>query len=300
MGGSRFVGRSLVEKLKKENHEIYLFTRGLTPLPDGINHIKGDRSSEDLNQLKGLKFDVVIDSSGRQVKDSQSVLEKVGFPENRFIYISSAGIYATNQELPLDELSTVDPNSRHIGKAQTENWLLNEGIPFTSFRPTYIYGPYNYNPIERWFFDRIINSRPIPIPGDGETLTQLGHVEDLAEAIILAMKKDISINKCYNCSGKKGITFNGLVEKAAEAAGIATDSLKYKYFDTSKLDPKARKVFPLRFNHFLTDISKIQNDLDWKPTFSLEQGLRNSYLVDYSQNPTRNLDFSIDEKLILT
>ncbi|HCA60481.1 MAG TPA: 3-beta hydroxysteroid dehydrogenase, partial [Synechococcales bacterium UBA8647] len=51
-----------------------------------------------------------------------------------------------------------------------------EGIPFTSFRPTYIYGPGNYNPVENWFFDRIVHGRPVPIPGDGTTITQLGHV----------------------------------------------------------------------------------------------------------------------------
>ncbi len=298
MGGSRFVGRSLVEKLKRENHEIYLFTRGLTPLPENVHHIKGDRKSDDLSKLKGLKFDVVVDSSGRQVEDSKRVLDQTGVPDDRFIYISSAGIYSANQEFPLDELSPIDPNSRHIGKSNTENWLIKEGIPFTSFRPTYIYGPNNYNPIERWFFDRITYSRPIPIPGDGETITQLGHVEDLADAILISMSKKISINKCYNCSGSRGITFNGLVQLAAEASGRSIASLKFHYFDACKLDPKARKVFPLRLKHFCTDIGLIEKDLGWKPKFSLKEGLIDSYQNDYLKKPTNDPDFSMDDKLI--
>jgi hypothetical protein len=28
-------------------------------------------------------------------------------------------------------------------------------MPFTSIRPTYIYGPLNYNPLEEWFFERL-------------------------------------------------------------------------------------------------------------------------------------------------
>ena len=37
--------------------------------------------------------------------------------------------------------------SRHKGKLETEAYLRNIGIPFTSIRPTYIYGPLNYNPL---------------------------------------------------------------------------------------------------------------------------------------------------------
>ena len=64
----------------------------------------------------------------------------------RQVYVSSAGVYADSEQWPLDESSPTDPQSRHAGKADTEAWLRKEGIPFTSFRPTYIYGPGNYNP----------------------------------------------------------------------------------------------------------------------------------------------------------
>ena len=29
------------------------------------------------------------------------------------------------------------------------------------------YGPLNYNPVEEWFFHRIKEGRPIPVPGSG-------------------------------------------------------------------------------------------------------------------------------------
>ena len=44
--------------------------------------------------------------------------------------------------------------------------------------------PGNYNPIEAWFFDRLVRDRPIPIPGSGLQITQLGHCGDLAKAMV--------------------------------------------------------------------------------------------------------------------
>ena len=165
MGGTRFVGKPLVSRLQQQGHSLTLFTRGRQPLPEGVESVIGDRGDDQaLDQLKGRGFDVIVDSSGRTLSDSQRVVERTGPPSHRFLYVSSAGVYAGSPTWPLDEESPLDPASRHSGKADTEQWLLREGIAFTSFRPTYIVGPGNYNPVERWFFDRIVHDRPIPPP----------------------------------------------------------------------------------------------------------------------------------------
>ena len=54
------------------------------------------------------------------------------------------------------------------GKLDTEKLLTDRGVPFTSVRPVYIYGPLKYNPVEEWFFDRIKAGRPIPVPNSGK------------------------------------------------------------------------------------------------------------------------------------
>ena len=115
--------------------------------------------------------------------------------------------------------------------------------------------------MERWFFDRIVHNRPIPLPGDGSTITQLGHVEDLAEAMARCIEVDAAANRIYNCSGKQGISFRGLIRAAAVACGRDPDSLDLRSFSPSDLDPKARKAFPLRLNHFLTDITRVERCL---------------------------------------
>ena len=299
MGGTRFVGKPLVSRLLQQGHSLTLFTRGRQPVPEGVEAVNGDRGDDQaLDQLKGRGFDVIVDSSGRTLIDSQRVVERTGAPTHRFLYVSSAGVYAGSPSWPLDEESALDPASRHAGKAETEQWLMREGIAFTSFRPTYIVGPGNYNPVERWFFDRIVNDRPVPLPGDGSTITQIGHVEDLAEAMARSLEVDASCNRIYNCSAKKGITFRGLIEAAALACGREPGSLDLRSFDPSGLDPKARKGFPLRLSHFLTDISRVERELAWTPRFDARACMEDSYKRDYALAPTASPDFSADQVLI--
>ncbi len=299
MGGTRFVGKALVQRLQFQNHDLTLFTRGKNALPSNVEHVRGDRKNDDdLNLLKGRAFDVIIDSSGRTVEDTRKVVERTGAPKYRLLYVSSAGVYSNSNYLPVNEEDNVDPSSRHIGKVETESWLIKEKIPFTSFRPTYIYGPGNYNPIERWFFDRITHEQPIPLPGDGQTITQLGHVFDLANAMAKSLDIEKSKNTIYNCSGQKGVTFTGLVEAMSLACGRDPAELKIIKFDPSILDPKARKSFPIRIEHFLTDITRIQQELDWSPKYDLLTGLVDSYQNDYMKSPTIRPDFESDKLLI--
>ena len=299
MGGTRFVGKPLVSRLLQQGHRLTLFTRGRQPVPEGVEAVNGDRGDDQaLDQLKGRSFDVIVDSSGRTLTDSQRVLQRTGAPTHRFLYVSSAGVYAGSHTWPLDEDSPLDPASRHVGKGETEQWLMREGIGFTSFRPTYIVGPGNYNPVERWFFDRIVNDRPVPLPGDGTTITQIGHVEDLAEAMARSLEVDASCNRIYNCSAKKGITFRGLIEAAALACGREPASLDLRSFDPAGLDPKARKAFPLRLSHFLTDISRVERELAWTPRFDAHACMEDSYKRDYALAPTAEPDFSGDQALI--
>ena len=299
LGGTRFVGKALVSKLNSVGNEITLFTRGNNPIPRNVEHIKGDRQNlNDLRLLANREFDVVADISGRQLEDTKKIFEHLPIPKSRFIYMSSAGVYSDSETFPVDENHKIDITSRHIGKANTEKWLVSEGIPFTSFRPTYIYGPGNYNPIERWFFDRIVHNQPIPIPSNIETITQLGHVSDLAEAITKSLNHDICINRIYNCSGKKAVTFTGILKAACKAVGKDFSELTIKYFDPALLEPKQRKLFPLRLSNFFTDISRIEKEIDWHESIDLEVGMLDSYKNDYLNNQQKTCDFSNDKKLV--
>jgi nucleoside-diphosphate-sugar epimerase len=299
MGGTRFVGRPLVALLQGSGHELTLFTRGRQPVPAGVEHLGGDRSSEEgLAVLAGRRFDVIVDSSGRSVEDTRRVIARTGAPSHRLVYVSSAGVYADSELWPLDEDSPTDPQCRHAGKLETEDWLRSQGIPFTSFRPTYIVGPGNYNPVESWFFDRIMHGRPVPLPGDGSTITQLGHVSDLAAAMARCIEVEAATNRIYNCTNSQGVTFRGLVQAAARACGRDPATVEIRSFDPAGLEKKARKAFPLRMAHFLTDTHRVRRELAWEPAYDLEATLADSYVHDYAQRMPTSPDFSGDEALL--
>jgi nucleoside-diphosphate-sugar epimerase len=74
--------------------------------------------------------------------------------------------------------------------------------------------------------------------------------------------------------------------------------VEIRSFDPTGLDKKARKAFPLRLAHFLTDIHRAQRELAWSPCFDLEAGLADSFSNDYSLRGPTTPDFSSDETLL--
>ncbi len=301
MGGTRFIGVSLTRRLVEQGHEVVLFNRGNRPAPmPGVVQLQGDR--KDPAQLKaaltGQKFDAVFDNNGRERSDTQMLVEALEPGFKQFIYVSSAGVYLKSDELPLVEGDPLDPKSRHKGKFETEQYLQEQNLPFTSVRPVYIYGPQNYNPVERWFFDRIVRDRPLPIPGNGLHVTQLGHVDDLALAMVNVLGNDKAVGQIYNVAGDRFVTFDGLAKACAQAAGRDPEALKLIHYDPASFDFGKRKAFPLRMQHFFASVTKAQVDLNWQPQFSLVNGLKDSFEQDYQAQEQPEPDFSTDNEII--
>ena len=301
MGGTRFIGVYLTHLLTAQEHDVVLFNRGNQPAPLGIEaQITGDRT--DPIQLKKLlaaeEFDAIFDNNGRELSDSQPLVEIFKDRIKHFVYVSSAGVYLPSEQLPYFEGDPVDPNSRHRGKFETEAYLQAQGIPFTAIRPVYIYGPQNYNDLEAWFFDRIVRDRPIPIPGSGTHITQLGHVKDLATAMMNVLGNPKAIGQIYNISGERYVSLNGLAQACAIAAGKPAPKLVH--YNPKKFDFGKRKAFPLRAQHFFADIHKAQKDLYWRPDYDLISGLQDSFEQDYLANgrDQAQVDFSVDDEIL--
>lgn len=303
MGGTRFIGVFLTKLLVAQGHEVVLFNRGKKPVPvEGVAVIKGDR--KDTAALKAAlaaeSFDAIFDNSGRELSDTQPLVELFNGKIQHFVYVSSAGVYLKSDEMPHVEGDALDPNSRHKGKFATEDYLRAEGVPFTSVRPVYIYGPQNYNDVEAWFFDRIVRDRPVPIPGNGMALTQMGHVADLAQAMAAVLGNQGAIGQIYNISGEKAVSFDGLARACALAAGKDPTSLDIVHYDPKQFDFGKKKAFPMRVQHFFTSIEKAKQELNWKPEFDLVSGLKDSFQKDFvaSGRDKAEADFSLDEQIL--
>ncbi len=303
MGGTRFIGVSLTKELVKKGHEVVLFNRGNKPAPiEGIKQIHGDR--KDATQLKeklaSENFEAIFDNNGRELSDTQPLIEIFKDQLKHFVYVSSAGVYLKSGQMPHIEGDEVDPNSRHKGKFATESYLEKSGIPWTSIRPSYIYGPQNYNDLEAWFFDRIVRNRPIPIPSNGLHITQFGHIQDLVTAMAAVLGNEQAIGQIYNISGERYVTFDGLAKACAVAAGKSADDLNIIHYDPKQFDFGKKKAFPLRIQHFFADIHKALQELNWQPKYDLISGLKDSFENDYlaSKRDQAEIDFSLDEQIL--
>ncbi|BAQ62840.1 ribosome-associated endonuclease [Geminocystis sp. NIES-3708] len=303
MGGTRFIGVSLTKILVDQGHEVVLFNRGNKPCPvNGVSQIHCDR--KDITQLqeklKGQKFDAIFDNNGRELSDTKPLVELFQDKISQFIYVSSAGVYLPSEQMPHREDDAVDLQSRHKGKYETEQFLKNQGIPFTSIRPVYIYGSGNYNDLEAWFFDRLVRDLPILIPSNGLHFTQFGHVEDLAIAMSKVLGNSNAIGQIYNISGDRYVTFKGLALACAQAIGKQQEEIEIKYYDPNQFNLGKRKAFPIRMQHFFTDISKAQKELNWQPKYDLVSGLKESFENDYlpSGRDKIEIDFSLDQEIL--
>ncbi|MEL6496463.1 MAG: NAD-dependent epimerase/dehydratase family protein [Cyanobacteria bacterium J06623_7] len=303
MGGTRFIGVYLTKVLVEQGHEVVLFNRGNHPSPiEGVKQIQGDR--KDASQLKeklaNESFDAIFDNNGRELSDTQPLVEIFNGKLQHFVYVSSAGVYLPTTQMPHREGDPVDPNSRHKGKHHTEAYLAESGIPWTSVRPCYIYGPQNYNDLEAWFFDRLVRNRPLPIPGNGRFITQFGHIQDLAVAMASILGNDKAAGEIYNISGDRYVTFDGLAYACASAAGKSREKVELVHYDPQQYDFGKRKAFPVRQQHFFTDIERAQRDLNWQPKYDLISGLKDSFQNDYlaSGRDKSEIDFSLDDQIL--
>lgn len=312
LGGTRFIGVYLARQLIEAGHEVTLLTRGKKPvtfqIPDdtdesyakfagAVKHIAADRGDHPaLKQaIGGRGFQVVYDINGREAEEVEPILAAIPDLE-QYVFCSSAGVYKKSDQMPHFESDEVDFKSRHKGKLFTEELLEKRGVNWTSVRPIYIYGPLNYNPIEEHIWHRLKAGRPVPVPGSGLQVTQLGHVKDLATAFRKILGNPKAARQVYNVSGDRYVTFDGLVKACAQVMGVEPEIV---HFNPKEFDFGKAKAFPLRDQHFFADVSKAQADLDWTPEFGLLEGLADSYAKDFSRGTFRKApDFTPDDLVL--
>jgi 2'-hydroxyisoflavone reductase len=94
IGGTRFLGRHLVNSARARRHEVTLFNRGQTN-PDlfgKVKSIRGDRE-KDLDQLSG-QWDAVIDTCGYLPRVVRMSAEALKDKAGKYVFISSISVYA--------------------------------------------------------------------------------------------------------------------------------------------------------------------------------------------------------------
>ena len=97
IGGTRFIGPSVVKKLYEQGHDITLFHRGKSKadLPEDIPHIYGDRNdlTDFRDEFAKLKPYLVLDMAPITEKHAKDVVEVFKGIAERVVVISSQDVY---------------------------------------------------------------------------------------------------------------------------------------------------------------------------------------------------------------
>ncbi|TCO71027.1 NAD-dependent epimerase/dehydratase family protein [Marinisporobacter balticus] len=220
----------------------------------------------------GNEFDVYTKNN---ILATQYLLEHVkNHPIKKMVYASSSSIYGNIKELPMREGDLPKPFSPYgVSKLAAENlcnlYHENYGVPVISLRYFTVYGPRQRPEMAiSLFIQKILKGETISIYGDGNQGRDFTYIDDIVCANILVAKSSL-----------EGETFNvgsGHPIKVIDLIGILENIIgkkaNIKFIEKQKGD--VRDTY--------ADISEIQNRLDFKPTFSIEEGLRNQ--VEYMKN----------------
>src|SRR3989344_1108814 len=128
IGGSRFVGPLIVEKLLKNGHDLTIFNRGkIKSSYNNLNFIQGDRRN-DFNIKE--KFDVVIDTCVYKGEHIQKAITELNF--DFYLNFGTAASYKKTTKFPLTEESEIGDwplwGLYNKGKVECENILKQNNV----------------------------------------------------------------------------------------------------------------------------------------------------------------------------
>src|SRR5512139_2200826 len=97
LGGTRFIGPTVVHRLVEAGHEVTVFHRGQSraPVPASVRHMLGNRRSlsDFADAFRRLSPDVVLDMLPVTELDARSVMKTFKGIARRIVAISSADVY---------------------------------------------------------------------------------------------------------------------------------------------------------------------------------------------------------------
>ena len=210
----------------------------------------------------------------------------------RFLFLGSSCVYPkwANQPIREDYLMTgpLEPTNESYAIAKIAGIKACQAIfhktgkGFSSIMPSNLYGPFDNFDLKsshvlpamiRKFHDSKINgNQPVMLWGTGRPLREFLHVEDLADAVIFLLKREVSY-PIINVGAGFDIEIKKLALMVQSIVGHEGDIL----WDTGKPDGTPRKVM---------DVSKIKA-MGWEPRLTLLEGISQTY--NWYKNNQENL-----------
>lgn len=289
-GGSGFLGSHIVSKAQEKGYQV------LAPRSREFNLQTGEGVQSYMEQARKAygSIDVIIHSAayyggiGINKREPATIFQKnIQMALNMFevarehqvakvLPIGSACAYPGKLtgnlkeddfwEGKLHESVEAYGISKKIQLVGQEAYYNQHGITSNHLILTNLYGPHDvFNEYRSHVLSALIKkfteaTHTVNLWGDGTPIREFLYVEDAAEAITRAIEMEHDL-KPINIGTGEGISIKELAEKIQAVTGFQGDI----HWDTSMPNGVHRKVL---------DVSRMQGVFDWKPYYSLDEGLR--------------------------
>ena len=314
IGGTGFIGTRVVERLLAAGHDTAIFHRGETnaELPPDVCHILGDRQRlfDFRDEFKQLAPQVVLDVIPYVEQDALTVTQTLSGIAERVVAISSQDVYRSFGILW--HLENTPANVTPIGEAATLRSVL---YPYRALAAGTDDLKYNYDkiPVEQVFVsDADLSCTVLRLPavyGIGDTKHRLfdylkrmddgrpvillesdfarwrwtrGYVENVADAIALAVTDERAKDRTYNIGEPEALTETEWLKSIAQAVGWNGEIIAMPRAELPEhLKPR------IWFDHDLyVDTTRIRIELDYKERVSRNEALLRTIAWERANPPT--------------
>lgn len=242
----------------------------LTKGMDFVFHLAGIKGSIEVTKSKPASFFVPLMMFNTNMLEA-SRLNKV----QKVVYTSSIGAYPSAEIFKESDANDGPPMdmfpgwAKRMAEMQIQTYKIQYGLKnFAVVRPCNVYGPGdNFDPKNAMVIPSLMyrifnNEDPVVVWGDGSAIRDFAYSRDVAEGIILALYHGTGNHPFVNLGSGQDYTIRELVE-------TLNSFLDFNYhFDTTK---------PSGFPRRVMDISLAQNVIDYNPTTSLQEGLKETW-----------------------
>lgn len=266
-GGAGFIGTHSVKELQRFGFDVMIVDRKEKPMwfnglyyQNDVNDLEKTEKIFNENKIDYILHLAALPSVSESCRNPQvdcyenylttvnicSLAKKYSI--KKFVFSSTAAVYANPKYLPIDEKHPTDFLSPYsITKFASENFIKYIGIDYIIFRYSNVYGNGQDSNGEAGvvsiFFDKMINRRKVTIYGNGEQTRDFVYVKDIAKVNTLAFLMDIK-NEIINVSSNSSISINKLFFIIKNSVGYdilpnyskeRTGDIKHSILDNHKL-----------------------------------------------------------------
>lgn len=292
IGGTSFIGPRVVHRLVEQGHDVTVFHRGQTAcdLPAEVRHLTGDRHllSDFSSDFKRVAPDVVLDMILFTEEDARSLLQTFKGLTGRIVMPSSTDVYRAYGRLLLLEEGAPDPvpyteegplrevlypyRARAKGpddsaykyeKILAERIVMSDAsLPGTVLRLPAVYGPGDKQHRLFEYLKPMDDARPFILLEEqrAEWRWSRGFVENVAEAIALAVTDERAAGRIYNVGEENPLTEREWVRMLAKAAGWNGEIL---VLEKSAMPEHLADNVPYN-HHLVSDTSRIRIEMGYK------------------------------------